>query len=179
MSRSDAWSAPARGRRPDHRHGTRSVRPFVLWACAANARTSCRHARLTPAPYPSAGSSVPTAAGSPTQRVPRSRLGDASRGPWPARPAHPRPSAHARDDPVRCRRRRSDVLATLGHSSLQVTERYSRAREGIALRAGAALKDALKSTGVEPSHRIKERVPADRNGTLMAQPHRGSDGMGR
>jgi hypothetical protein len=57
LSRSDVWCAPARGRRPDHRHRTRSVRPLVLWACAANARTSCRHARLTPAPYPSAGSS--------------------------------------------------------------------------------------------------------------------------
>ena len=36
-----------------------------------------------------------------------------------------------------------DVQATLGHSSLQVTERYSRAREGVALRAGAVLDQAL------------------------------------
>lgn len=37
----------------------------------------------------------------------------------------------------------SDVQATLGHSSLQVTERYSRAREGVALRAGAVLDQRL------------------------------------
>ncbi len=35
-----------------------------------------------------------------------------------------------------------DVQTTLGHSSLQVTERYSRAREGVALRAGAVLDQA-------------------------------------
>jgi integrase len=72
-----------------------------------------------------------------------------------------------------------DVQATLGHSSLQVTERYSRAREGVALRAGAALNDALKSTGVEPPQPTRRRDPAGLNGTLMAQPHRGPDGIGR
>lgn len=65
-----------------------------------------------------------------------------------------------------------DVQATLGHSSLQVTERYSRAREGVALRAGAALNDALKHAATEPTKRTRRRDPADLNGTLMAQPHR-------
>lgn len=87
-----------------------------------------------------------------------------------------------------------DVQATLGHSSLQVTERYSRAREGVALRAGAALNDALKradeSTGkntdrsvgtnarkseAKPAHPEPEmaqrRTRPTLNGTLMAQPH--------
>lgn len=41
-----------------------------------------------------------------------------------------------------------DLQATLGHSSLQITELYSRAREGVALRAGAVLDHALGgSTG--------------------------------
>ena len=44
-----------------------------------------------------------------------------------------------------------DVQATLGHSSLQVTERYSRAREGVALRAGAALNEAIRADGLKPS----------------------------
>ncbi|WP_349815727.1 tyrosine-type recombinase/integrase [Chryseoglobus sp. 28M-23] len=35
-----------------------------------------------------------------------------------------------------------DVRATLGHSSLQAIERYSRAREGVALRPGAVLDQA-------------------------------------
>jgi len=38
------------------------------------------------------------------------------------------------------------VQATLGHLSLEVTERYSGAREGVALRTGAALDDALQYT---------------------------------
>ncbi|WP_395246049.1 tyrosine-type recombinase/integrase [Agromyces sp. MMS24-K17] len=76
-----------------------------------------------------------------------------------------------------------DVQATLGHSSLQVTERYSRAREGVALRAGAALNDALQradesvdtSAGKRPAKTAaSEPEPAQRrtrrtlNGTLMA-----------
>lgn len=72
-----------------------------------------------------------------------------------------------------------DVQATLGHSSLQVTERYSRAREGVALRAGAALNDALKSAGREPTQPTSRRTPADLNGTLMAQPHRRPGGISR
>ncbi|MFD4421880.1 tyrosine-type recombinase/integrase [Agromyces sp. NPDC058484] len=72
-----------------------------------------------------------------------------------------------------------DVQATLGHSSLQVTERYSRAREGVALRTGAALNDALKSAGARTSQRTNERSPANLNGTLMAQPHRRPRGMTR
>ncbi len=54
-----------------------------------------------------------------------------------------------------------DVQATLGHSSLQVTERYSRAREGVAKRAGGVLDIAFDQPAQPP--------PADRNGTKMAQ----------
>ena len=72
-----------------------------------------------------------------------------------------------------------DVQATLGHSSLQVTERYSRAREGVALRAGAALNDALKSAAGGPQERTKRRASADLNGTLMAQPREHPGGIAR
>ena len=55
-----------------------------------------------------------------------------------------------------------DVQVTLGHSSLQVTERYSRAREGVALRAGAVLDQAHGGgTG--------EGAGAKRKGTLAAE----------
>jgi integrase len=47
-----------------------------------------------------------------------------------------------------------DVQAVLGHSSLQVTERYSPAREGVARRAGSML-DAALSRG--PRHPTQER----------------------
>jgi integrase len=72
-----------------------------------------------------------------------------------------------------------DVQATLGHSSLQVTERYSRAREGVALRAGAALNEALKSAGATPPRTTSRRTHDDLNGTLMAQPRRRSGGISR
>lgn len=72
-----------------------------------------------------------------------------------------------------------DVQATLGHSSLQVTERYSRAREGVALRAGAALNDALKGAAGESPKRTKRRAPADLNGTSMAQPRERPGGIAR
>lgn len=49
-----------------------------------------------------------------------------------------------------------DVQATLGHSSRQVTERYSCAREGVALRAGAALNGALKRADESASRRTAE-----------------------
>jgi integrase len=58
-----------------------------------------------------------------------------------------------------------DVQATLGHSSLQVTERYSRAREGVALRAGAALNDALKK---RPGRPTGNGTAADPGPALMA-----------
>ena len=51
-----------------------------------------------------------------------------------------------------------DVQAVLGHSSLQVTEHYSRAREGVAKRAGNVF-DSLSSGRV--------------NGTNMAQTREG------
>lgn len=40
-----------------------------------------------------------------------------------------------------------DVQAVLGHSSLQVTERYSRAREGVARRAAAVFDSLTKRDG--------------------------------
>ncbi|MFC9918130.1 tyrosine-type recombinase/integrase [Agromyces binzhouensis] len=58
-----------------------------------------------------------------------------------------------------------DVQATLGHSSLQVTERYSRAREGVALRAGVALNEAIRADGLKPSGdpgMVQEGAPARR-----------------
>lgn len=66
-----------------------------------------------------------------------------------------------------------DVQATLGHSSLQVTERYSRAREDVAKRAGAC--------STRPSRRAFRLAPlAQRPVTAqrkMAQKwHRSSDG---
>jgi integrase len=54
-----------------------------------------------------------------------------------------------------------DVQATLGHSSLQVTERYSRAREGVAQRAGSVLDTAFGDAKKPGRARI--------NGTKMAQ----------
>jgi integrase len=66
------------------------------------------------------------------------------KGDRPARPPHPRPTPLIRDDLVRRRRQRSRCAATLGHLSLQVTERYSPACEGVALRAGAAFDRAWR-----------------------------------
>lgn len=54
-----------------------------------------------------------------------------------------------------------DVQAVLGHSSLQVTERYSRAREGVASRAGDVLDRAFEPPGTSRH--------GPRNGTKMAQ----------
>lgn len=63
-----------------------------------------------------------------------------------------------------------DVQATLGHSSLQVTERYSRAREDVALRAGAAL-DQVFGRGSGNAAATKGRDTSGRgNGPRMAQP---------
>jgi integrase len=53
-----------------------------------------------------------------------------------------------------------DVQATLGHSSLQVTERYSRAREGVALRAGAALDQMLAGASDETTKTAGRKTPA-------------------
>lgn len=53
-----------------------------------------------------------------------------------------------------------DVQATLGHSSLQVTERYSRAREGVALRAGAALDQMLAGASDETTTTAGRKTPA-------------------
>lgn len=63
-----------------------------------------------------------------------------------------------------------DVQATLGHSSLQVTERYSRAREGVAKRAGSVLDSAFSG----------ERKPGRgrKNGTRMAQLKGWDEGSG-
>jgi len=83
-----------------------------------------------------------------------------------------------------------DVQATLGHSSLQVTGHYSRAREGVALRAAAVLNDALKradeiSSKSSAKHDVPEpemaqcRTRPTVNGTLMAQPQRPPRGLTR
>lgn len=62
-----------------------------------------------------------------------------------------------------------DVQATLGHSSLQVTERYSRAREDVALRAGAVLDQAFGG-GSGNAAAAKSRGASGRgNGPRMAQ----------
>jgi hypothetical protein len=65
-----------------------------------------------------------------------------------------------------------DVQASLGHSSLQVTERYSRAREGVALRAGAALNDALKKDEGALPETEQRRTSACLNGTASARARR-------
>jgi hypothetical protein len=75
-----------------------------------------------------------------------------------------------------------DVQATLGHSSLQVTERYSRAREGVALRAGAALNDALKRADESTSKSSAKHTapePEMAQHRTMAQPHRPPRGLTR
>ena len=62
-----------------------------------------------------------------------------------------------------------DVQATLGHSSLQVTERYSRAREGVALRAGAVLDRALGGDAQKGARPNRKGATGRRNGPRMAQ----------
>ncbi len=66
-----------------------------------------------------------------------------------------------------------DVQATLGHSSLQVTERYSRAREGVALRAGAVLDQALSGAAGERAETTRRGSSGHRYGPRMARPQRG------
>jgi integrase len=72
-----------------------------------------------------------------------------------------------------------DVQATLGHSSLQVTERYSRAREGVALRAGAALDQALGTTPTTADGATRGGTPGRLNGPSMARTRwgRGAPGL--
>ena len=66
-----------------------------------------------------------------------------------------------------------DVQATLGHSSLQVTERYSRAREGVALRAGAALDKALGGGPGKAAGAGRRGTSGRGNGPRMARHHLG------
>jgi integrase len=66
-----------------------------------------------------------------------------------------------------------DVQATLGHSSLQVTERYSRAREGVALRAGAVLDQALGSKTGKGAGAKRRGTSGRANGPRMARAQRG------
>ncbi|MCT1873623.1 tyrosine-type recombinase/integrase [Brevibacterium luteolum] len=49
-----------------------------------------------------------------------------------------------------------DVQAVLGHSSLQVTERYSRAREGVARRAGSVLDRLFEPDRPKPKKNTKK-----------------------
>ena len=62
-----------------------------------------------------------------------------------------------------------DVQATLGHSSLQVTERYSRAREGVALRAGAVLDQALSGGAGKGAAAERKGKSGRGNGPKMAR----------
>ena len=66
-----------------------------------------------------------------------------------------------------------DVQATLGHSRLQVTERHSRAREGVALRAGAALDQALADMTDKPAGTRRRGSPGRSNGPTVARTRRG------
>jgi integrase len=71
-----------------------------------------------------------------------------------------------------------DVQATLGHSSLQVTERHSRAREGVALRAGAALDHMLAEADDKEAHAVPPETWTSVNGPKMVRAHRGAGPMG-
>jgi hypothetical protein len=55
---------------------------------------------------------------------------------------------------------------------LQVTERYSRAREGVALRAGTALDQMLGDADGAASEMAQRKSPARGNGPQMAQAQR-------
>ncbi|CAN5459751.1 hypothetical protein BH10ACT6_BH10ACT6_07820 [soil metagenome] len=71
-----------------------------------------------------------------------------------------------------------DVQATLGHSSLPVTERYSPAREGDAKRAGSVLDAAFGEGASSRSARSATGSRARKNGTEMAQAKRWEGGSG-
>ena len=53
-----------------------------------------------------------------------------------------------------------DVRAVLGHSSLQVTERYSRAREGVARRAAAVFDTLTHDSGYGTNMAQRPDVPS-------------------
>ncbi len=64
-----------------------------------------------------------------------------------------------------------DVQQAMGHSSLQVTERYSRPRDGSAARSAVKLNDFLGGTSASSTRFFKRSQPSGKRKRSANQPH--------